>query len=205
MNGEADYYEARFGFIRDTDDDGKYDFEDLCPTRSGTLSNGCPSPPPPRDTDGDGIVDTSDHCPSENSRARDPGANGCLDRLLLHPEIRLNPGSFCKNGRCLGLKAKSVTVSDIPAGTKVTVSCTRGACRTKSSTLGGKRSRLTVKIKKNLRAGVRLKIRVTKSGAVGRYVSYKILRNDYDRDRRVTCLRPGGRTPLACNSKLWVK
>ena len=208
-NGEVDFYEIRFGFLRDTDGDGKYDFQDSCPTQNGTLSNGCPAPPPPPprpDTDHDNVFDDGpDKCVGENAILRDPDGNGCLNRELLHPSIVASWGNFYKGGRSLGLKAKSVTVSDITAGTKVQLSCTKHACRTKAGTLRGKKTRLTIKLKKNLRAGVRLKVRITKSGAVGRYVSYKILRKNYLRDARIKCIKAGGTTAVTCSSKLWVR
>ena len=56
---------------KDTDGDGIYDKDDLCPEVAGLEAfNGCP------DTDGDGIQDSEDACPTEAGLAE---FNGCPD------------------------------------------------------------------------------------------------------------------------------
>ncbi len=57
---------------KDTDKDGIYDKDDLCPNEAGLEQfQGCP------DTDGDGIPDKDDSCPSEAGLKE---FNGCPDR-----------------------------------------------------------------------------------------------------------------------------
>ncbi|MUV05477.1 OmpA family protein [Flavobacterium rakeshii] len=57
---------------KDTDKDGIYDKDDLCPNDPGLKEfQGCP------DTDGDGIPDKDDECPTEAGTAE---FNGCPDR-----------------------------------------------------------------------------------------------------------------------------
>lgn len=61
----------KFG-AKDTDGDGIYDKDDLCPTVAGLPQfKGCP------DTDGDGIEDSKDGCPNEAGTVE---MNGCPDR-----------------------------------------------------------------------------------------------------------------------------
>ena len=56
---------------KDSDGDGIYDKEDMCPTEAGPLENkGCPWP----DTDGDGVLDKDDACPTQSGTL-----NGCPD------------------------------------------------------------------------------------------------------------------------------
>tara|TARA_R110001599_G_scaffold339010_1_gene558323 strand:- start:5008 stop:6417 length:1410 start_codon:yes stop_codon:yes gene_type:complete len=56
---------------KDSDGDGIYDKEDMCPTEAGPLENkGCPWP----DTDGDGVLDKDDACPTTAGTL-----NGCPD------------------------------------------------------------------------------------------------------------------------------
>ena len=57
---------------KDSDEDGIYDRDDMCPLEAGPIeNNGCPWP----DTDGDGVLDKDDACPAV------PGTiNGCPDQ-----------------------------------------------------------------------------------------------------------------------------
>ena len=57
--------------VKDSDNDGTPDKNDLCPTTAGTL-NGCP------DSDGDGVTDNLDKCPNSAGPLTN---NGC-------PEIK---------------------------------------------------------------------------------------------------------------------
>lgn len=60
------------GGNKDSDGDGIFDSEDMCPLEAGPIENrGCPWP----DSDGDGVLDKDDACPDV------PGTiNGCPDR-----------------------------------------------------------------------------------------------------------------------------
>jgi OmpA-OmpF porin, OOP family len=73
---EPSHFQHTVGIIfqfggKDTDGDGIYDKNDVCPEVAGLKQfNGCP------DTDGDGIIDGSDSCPTEFGLA---AVNGCPD------------------------------------------------------------------------------------------------------------------------------
>jgi Thrombospondin type 3 repeat len=178
---------------RDTDGDGRPDVDDACPTTPGNLANGCPSPPPRPDADGDGIFDDGpDQCRGENSRARDANSNGCLDYASFSPTWIFKVGGYFgrRGGRMvsLGVSVRRLSVSGVPQGARVEVTCTRSACRRMVKTA---RSRVTFgRLRgKDLRAGVRLTIRVTAPGFVGRARVYRVERNDVAVASR--CLQPG--------------
>jgi hypothetical protein len=195
---DQNYYQADFTFLRNTDGDGKYDFEDACPTVAGDLANGCPStpPPPPRpDVDGDGVFDDGpDQCLGENSRARDANTNGCLDLATFSPTWIFDPGTFFvrRGGRIvlLGVTVERFGVTGVPKGARVVVTCTRRACPRMA-----KRANSTVIFRQlkgeKLRAGVKVIVRVTKPGYVGRARVYTIKKNDLSVKNR--CLLPGTR------------
>ena len=80
--------------------------------------------------------------PREATRGkRDRNDNGCPDRELLKPETKLNAGFYCTNGVCHGIKVKKLVISEIPRGTRVTVSCTKHACKKVSKKVGKSRQR----------------------------------------------------------------
>jgi hypothetical protein len=179
----------------DSDVDGFINRADRCPSQAGGLG-GCP------DSDGDGIADPDDKCPAENARARDANKNGCLDYVLLNPTVKL---TFDRTGK--GIKVTLLQVKDVPAGTRVSVSCSRRACssQTKTASLDSPIARASnnvslPKLKKKLRAGVKIFIRVTKPGAVGKYYVVTIKKGRYKASRPL-CLAPGSKKPSSkCNT-----
>jgi Thrombospondin type 3 repeat len=185
--------EARYGGCADSDGDGKPDPDDACPSVRGDLANGCPSPPPRPDADGDGIFDDGpDRCLGENSRKRDENGNGCLDLATLSPKWIFDPGNYFvrRGGQIvhLGIAVQRFGVSSVPRGARVIVTCTRDACprmrqRANSTVTFGRLQG------KKLRAGVKITIRVTMKGYVGRARIYKIKKHAVTPKNR--CLLPG--------------
>jgi hypothetical protein len=159
------------------------------------------------DGDHDGVADDgTDKCTGQDSRKRDSNKNGCLDRELLDPDIKLYPGR-CKRFPCDGLMVKRIEVLDVDADTKVRVACAPKGCKPKSKSVRRGRSRAQVKLNRWIDAKRTVKVWVSKKGAVGRYVSYRIGPNTYKRvpRSRPKCLKPGSLKPVKCGKSLWEK
>lgn len=207
----------------DTDRDGFADSLDSCPANGGpNLIGGCPDgdgdgvidrndrcqgPKGPAtqsgclDRDRDGRIDPDDKCPRESTRgARDRNDNGCPDRELLKPETKLIPGLFCTGTVCHGVRVNKLVVSEVPRGTRVRVSCTKRGCR-KASKKVGKSRRVRFFSGQALRAGVGLKLTMSRKGYVPRQVIYWIEPNDWKKTS--SCLKSG--KPVRCTRKLTVR
>jgi hypothetical protein len=210
-------------FDADTDRDGVLDSGDSCPSQGGPgLISGCPDSdgdavidrndrcpgpagPPSQagcpDRDRDGKIDPDDVCPRESTRRkRDRNDNGCPDRELIKPETKLNAGTYCSGSICHGIRVNRLVISEIPRGTKVTVACTKHACR-KSSKRAGKSRKVRFFSGKALKAGVGLSITLSRPGFVSRRVTYWIEPNDWKKTN--TCLK--GRKPVRCTRDLLVR
>jgi hypothetical protein len=186
---------AKFAGCPDADDDGVPEPPDACPGVKGSLANGCNPPPPCADADNDKICDNGpDRCVGEDSRQRDANGNGCLDLRTFTPDWIFKPGSYFvrRGGRVvlLGVSVRRFGVANAPKGARVVVTCTRGACGRMS-----KRANSRVLFGQlrgdKLRAGVKVTIRVTAPGYVGRARVYTIEKNDWSAKSR--CLMPGSR------------
>jgi hypothetical protein len=99
-------------------------------------------------------------------------------------------------------------IVNAPNGSTVTVRCSGRGCPFKKSTRAassGKRVSAARQIrfrkleKRLLRAGVLIKIYVTRAGAIGKYTSIKIRRGKPPR-RTDRCLLPGDTKPVQCPS-----
>ena len=132
------------------------------------------------DTDGDGVLDDVDRCPKRKGRGR---PSGCP--RTLHADVLLRAQAI--EG---GIKVLRLTVT-APRKSRVAVSCTEG-CKTEV-----KRANSKVKFRKirdnRLPAGSKLVIRVTRKGAIGAYIAYKIRDGNFTKIER--CLNPGSRKP----------
>jgi hypothetical protein len=184
-------------FDPDSDRDGLLDSVDTCPSLVGGVpTGGCP------DSDGDGKFDPNDACPRENTRGkRDRNDNGCPDLELLTPETKIAPGSYCTGSVCHGVRVNKLIVQAIPRGTRVTVSCTKHACK-KASKKAGKSRRVRFFHGKNLKAGVGVTVSVSKKGFVGRRVTYWIEPNDLKKGS-LRCIKSG--KPVRCTTQLLVR
>jgi len=134
------------------------------------------------DTDGDGELDALDKCPNQAGT----GADGCPATLSVLPTLRATP-----TGR--GIQIRSLVV-DAPRGARVKVRCQRGCAFSQTRTALTSRPlsfpRLT---RRQLPAGARLEIFVTKSKSIGSYTRYTVTRGNFKRIRR--CLKPGSLVP----------
>jgi hypothetical protein len=194
----------RLYFVHDpnTDGDSLFDSADDCDGEHGGPFGiqGCP------DSDRDRIRDRDDACDSEDARrGRDRNDNGCPDRERLNPRVVLDPASFCPRGVCVGIKVEVLVVSGVPRGSRVDVSCTRRACRRTSKVKRSKPIRLLRG--KRLRAGVKVTVRVTKAGAVGRYFSYSIKKNNLRKtgEKRPLCLTSRKARPKRCTERQLIR
>jgi hypothetical protein len=196
-NGIQGTFKLEVYFDPDSDRDGLLDSVDACATLAGGSAgiNGCP------DSDRDRKVDPNDACPQESTRGkRDRNDNGCPDRELIKPETKLTAGTYCTGSVCHGIRVKKLVISEVPRGTKVTVACTKHACR-KSSKRAGKSHRVRFFSGKALKAGVGLSITLSRSGYVGRRVTYWIEPNDWKKTN--SCLKGG--KPVRCTRDLLVR
>ena len=132
------------------------------------------------DSDGDGVLDDVDRC----KRFRGPQSrSGCPPRLKGEAVLRASPTSG-------GIRLVALTVA-ATRGSRVTVRCSRG-CR-RQVKRGGRAARFPALRGRQLRAGTKLTVRVTKRGAIGAYTSYRILSGNFKKVER--CTNPGSSKP----------
>lgn len=127
----------------------------------------------------------------------DGGDNGTTNLGRINAAAKLTPGSYLKlRGRRyvkLGIKSRKLVVSKVPSGATVEVTCSRRACRRYRAVSSGRPLRISTLRNRKLRTGVKVEVRVTQPGRVGRYISYRIKPNDFSKSER--CLPVGSRTP----------
>lgn len=82
-----------------------------------------------------------------------------------------------------------------PAGARARISCAGRGCPWKARTVAPGRVRALEH--RLLRPGVRLLVRVTRAGSIGKYTRI-VIRRGRAPQRTDRCLRPGGRQPTAC-------
>ena len=129
------------------------------------------------DADRDGVLDSTDQCRTLKGRA----PTGCPPRLSAEVTLRASP---TPNG--IQLIGVDVTAT---RGSRVQVTCPgcgKQAKTARTVRFPGLRGR-------RLSAGSLLKIYVTKPGAIGAYVQYRIVRGNFVKTKR--CLLPGSRRP----------
>jgi len=133
------------------------------------------------DSDGDGRLDALDKCPDQ------PGAvDGCPQVLRALPTLRAIPTGT-------GVRISSLSVDATP-GARVKVRCRRRCSfnQTRTARSGGP-VRFAGLRNRQLPAGARLEIFVTKARSTGSYIAYAVTRGNFKRTTR--CLRPGSLTP----------
>ncbi|MEX2197091.1 MAG: hypothetical protein WD844_17600 [Thermoleophilaceae bacterium] len=107
-----------------------------------------------------------------------------LPRVGANPTLRARPTSTGIRVTSLRLRADR--------GARASLSCTRRACRAERRTVRGTISFRNLR-NKRLRAGARIRIRVTMEDEVGRYFEYRVTRGNIRRIER--CLEPGSSRP----------
>jgi hypothetical protein len=106
----------------------------------------------------------------------------------------------------LGAKITLLTVQ-APVGAKVSISCAGKGCPARLVSALASRSKgssgtalITFRrFQRSLRAGVRLEIRVSRSGQIGKYTRF-VIRNGKLPARSDSCLSPSGVNPIPCPS-----
>jgi hypothetical protein len=130
------------------------------------------------DTDGDGVLDTVDRCARLEGAARN---NGCPLRPKVVTTLRAMPTAT--GIVLLGLSVRAAR------GSRIAVRCSSG-CPPQV-----KRARSTVAFPalrgRQLTAGTRLEIRVTRPGSFGAFVRYRILAGNFKKTEG--CMNPGSR------------
>ncbi len=187
------------GGCPDSDNDGLVNIDDRCPTLSGSSGlRGCP------DGDGDGVANLDDRCATQNARARDANRNGCLDYAKFGANVVSMPNStlFSRRGRGYirnGVRITRLTVSGLPSGTLVQVSCSRRSICRRQSKRGRRVSFAKLKGKK-LRPGRRVVVTLSKSGYITRrFVIKAKARGKRGVSRSNRCQVPGSRRLAACS------
>jgi hypothetical protein len=120
------------------------------------------------------------------------------------PIVRI-VGSLTSNGARVSL----LTVQ-APVAARITITCRGRGCKTKSesrlATTSSKSKSKTGTVllsfrrfERPLRAGVILRILVSKPGQIGKYTRF-VIRSDKPPARSDGCVNPSGSTPIACPS-----
>jgi hypothetical protein len=132
------------------------------------------------DTDGDRVLDTVDRCDRLDGTE---GNNGCPLRPRVDSSLRARPTAG-------GIELAGLSVK-APRGSRVAVRCSSG-CRPQV-----KRARSTVSFPalrgRQLAAGTRLDIRITRRGSFGAFIRYTVLRGNFRKTER--CMNPGSNRP----------
>ena len=93
---------------------------------------------------------------------------------------------------------RRLVVNEVPAGATVTVTCKGRGCPFKSRTFAASRTGTATATKtfarKRLRPGVVLEVRITKPGAIGRVLTYKLVRGKVPK-ALIQCLAVGATKP----------
>lgn len=132
------------------------------------------------DTDGDGVLDEVDRC---DRLIGTEAANGCPRRPRVNTTLRATPTPT-------GIELVALSVR-APRGSRIEVRCSSGCGRQV------KRARGTVGFPtlsgRELSAGTRLDIRVTRRGSFGAFIRYRVLAGNFKKTER--CMNPGSRVP----------
>jgi hypothetical protein len=139
------------------------------------------------DTDGDGVLDGTRSEPVDKCRrVKGPASNaGCPREVKASVKIKAKPTSN-------GIEIVSLTAR-VTRKAKVTVSCTRRACRRSKKTARRGRVRFRGLRGKRLPAGSKLIVRTTKKKYIGAYTAFRIVKGNFRQVDR--CLNPGSKKP----------
>ena len=190
-----------------SDSDQFNDLDDQCPTVASTIHNGCP------DDDHDGVPEKGaggDACFPENASARDAKRNGCLDWRLMNTSTTGDNDYVVRKtrkGRRTGIKLLHFGVHGLPSGSRVALSCSRHACksRTKTSSKGKalffsqkrKERRAGAAKPKSFKPGTKIALRITNAKGlyIGTYLSWQVTKGGWKPTAR--CLTPTSPSKIA--------
>jgi hypothetical protein len=201
---------------KDNDGDGKIDLADPgCVNSADNDETDPPAPPPPpaaqcadgNDNDGDGKIDVAD-----------PGCVSTTDNDETDPPplvfvlVPATPAATPSGPRLLSpfpivrvrgrLRPHGVTIDLLsvraPRGSRIEVRCRGRRCPRRRQVRRSRPSAMRFRaFERTLPARVVLEVFVTRSGRIGKYVSFKI-RAGRPPLRRDRCVMPGKRVPRAC-------
>jgi hypothetical protein len=164
-----------------------------------------PSAPPPPDADRDGVSPPAD-CDDTNSTIR-PGApeipgNGRDDDCVGGDRLARVTASVVNTWRAnrRGARVTRLVVRDAPATATVTVRCLGKRCRQRRATVpvsAKGTAKLTRLVRRRLRPGTVLEVRITAPNMIGKVVRYRVRRGAVPQGRRL-CLPPGAVKPGKC-------
>ncbi len=164
------------------------------------------------DRDGDGALDAADCAP--DNPAIHPGAvdrphnridEDCSGRDAKWPRFNT---TITLDGALLSsfARVRSITVSNVSAGTRVEVRCRgRGCPYARRARTHRNRAAAVVEVsdrrlrRARLRVPLVLQVRVTRPGFVGRVRTYSFSRNSRRPKRTTRCINPGSRKSIACS------
>jgi hypothetical protein len=198
----------------DPDNDGWADgIDDRCSGLSGRNANlhrGCP------DNDGDDVPEGpggADACPTLN--ARQPAArvvrrdekprDGCPDTLLMQNVVEIKKSV---KGTARGIRLRFFRITGVPPGSRVIGTCTAPGgrrcgkpLRVKRATTGEVRAQAArdfsfkAVVRRPLRFGTRIVVRVTAPYATGKYYRLTVTRTDKRVAEFEGCTNPGSKKP----------
>lgn len=132
------------------------------------------------DVDGDGVLDDADRCRTVAGTRKD----GCPPRLRADVTLRARP-----TATGIEIVRLAVTAS---RGSRVAVTCGL-ACRRQVKRARSRTLVFGALSGRDLGAGTSLVVRVTRKGAIGAYVAYRITSGNFKKIER--CMNPGSSKP----------
>ncbi|MGH2804286.1 MAG: hypothetical protein ACRDL4_14755 [Thermoleophilaceae bacterium] len=134
------------------------------------------------DSDGDGVLNAEDRCDRLDGTQRN---GGCPRPARGDASLRARPTA---NGiQLLGLTVRA------PRRSRVVVRCSRGCRRYVKRARRRGRVRFGALRGRQLRAGTKLDIRITRRDSFGTFIRYRVLRGNFKKIER--CMNPGSSRP----------
>ena len=136
--------------------------------------------------------------------ATDLNGNGCPDLQPLNPKITIGGRVWYRlvRGRYVGVgRIVSVSAAQLQKGMKLTLRCSRHACKRKSIEIAKVRHGSKATLLKNIRVrkGAKIKISVTRDGNyIGRYMQVRVKTGKNGYPQKTRCIRPGTIKPEPC-------
>ena len=189
-------YRLDFTYDPDSDGDGVLDSADACPNESGPAGlKGCSA-----DSDGDGVRDAQDQCRTQPTGGHDANHNGCADLQIASAKIKASFDKWYRlaGGRYVqvGVKNVAVRLTQLEPGTKLTLSCSRHACRRHSAKMTRRGTKVSLLRGAKLRKGTKITVRATRPGFIGRFFRLRVKRDLSLSSSR--CTAPGSSKAESC-------